>query len=443
MSSKIKKKDNIFDSKRHILPNGLILDKNLHEQLRSDHVDTLVELERLRERNKVLEQTLSKFGKGDNHNDSEEVHQEPKEDASFLELTTALKSERERVQKQSKEIIQLKETLQRNNQESHLKFRELESRLQEDFTIRMRKLQQSNDELSKQTSHFRKQMEIYLTKPILTIPEPAGKDELLLSLHHYLHQLDTVKQSQIEIANEECTKDQQLLFLTQTVEQLKEENAVLQQQWSDEDTKVSELQQQTHFLSTELCTIRSQYHQLQAEHLQLQTVLEDTIWKMKHYEQQLQQISLKKEEPKSYSDSDSEYDETKQTNPRISAIVAIRNKNKNNGMITHLPASTQTDPISMEIAQTPRSQNDIDGTTDITSLRFQEFLRLKRENKELKLLLTEKNPTQNTLIQSSSSSSSHIPRSKKNQNQNNIHQQNQSTTMLRSSSTSVNFPKIY
>lgn len=346
--------------------------RTIQEQLRADHIEALAEITRLSKENEELQKQVDALrltqAKSPNQEDSspQNLAQELKK---FRESNVALTSENNR----------LKEQMRRMSADEKQKYQELLARQSADSTVQIRRLQEQVKDLETHNGQLHEQLVAFESSV-------ASSEESSESLRRRVQLLQIQCVDGVASLNE---RDHALAFANQEILTLQDQCQALQQIQADEQLRRSEDQRQ-------IDQLRDQLQSLQ-QSLTAQTA---TMSSFEHDNEQLrfalQQAqakvhTLQAQTPKAapvaapqlYGDSDSDDDVPVAGPPK--PIAAAK---ETQSIQTDLSAVHQS--LAVELDAVEEHPPGDDETLAPHTVRFQEFLRLKRENRELKLRLADR-----------------------------------------------------
>lgn len=353
-----------------------ITTRTIQEQLRVDHIEALAEITRLSKENEALQKQLDDLRltafKSPNQ-----------ESTSSTDSLLEIKKIRDSNITLTNENNRLKEQVRRIISEEKQKSQEQLSRQSEEFTLQIRRLQEQMKDLESHNSTLHQQLDTFRSS---VNASEESTDNLQKKL----------KLLQIQHADDVATvqeRDRALTFANHEISTLRDQSTYLQQQHIDLQLQQQENQQTIEDLqckqavlqsyvtekSAALAKFEQDNAQLHARILQLQSKLQEEL--SKH---------PVKKTISHYGDSDSdEEDDAKIVLPKF-AVSVLPTKSMSIDIQTDLSAIRQG--LVLESEQQPTVEETATEEDALTphSVRFQEYLRLKRENRELKLRLADR-----------------------------------------------------
>lgn len=344
--------------------------RSVQEQLRVDHIEVLAENSRLSRDNAALEKEIAQLrlslGNSTQSSDS----------SSQQELLLELKKFRDSNAVLSNELSRMKDQMRKMAVEEKAKYQEQFSQATGEFTQQIQKLREmmSNLEAQNQT--------LSISIQASNQNSDASLSDLQRQCQQLLQQVGTLEKT---IGDRDCSLDN----MQTELEKLKLQSRTMQAAHTDAVLQISSLQRQRDDLTDQLATSNFELDKRNAFVIKLEQEAEDLHLKLKStlesnnklqllidQERTEWKLSKKQRQACQYSDSDSD--------DEIPASILISS-------VQQTCMSTQTDLSSLHVPLIPEPSAESDeDSMHSQSVRFQEFLRLKRENRELKLRLVEK-----------------------------------------------------
>lgn len=364
-------------------------ERSAQEQLRIDHIETLEVLNQatkdnvdLRVKIAALEKRLLEAGlslEGDAE-PTQDVENTPTNEISYTDLLLQNRN-------QAKEIQILKDKMRQNALEDQKRFNDIQTRQLMEFSQQLMKMQQKEKDLQSQN----KMLEEQLSFMQATNTHLSSLQAELLQLRDILSDKESLLQSkekdlqQIQELYDECShaneeNKQKLEETMTTLQETSLRNSQLQQLSQSLDEANQEKAQIIYQLQLELESLRK-LAALAAKGV----VFADSD---DEYDPKTQTIQdpVVEEEESSLQLMVSRHDATCQTSPLPSPILARQ----------PLPSIVPPPQVNMQqsIMTGPEEKEEEEGPN---GFRFQDFIRLKRENRELKLRLADLTSTASPL----------------------------------------------
>eukprot|EP01039_Chlorochromonas_danica_P009112 gene9112-10059_t len=369
--------------------------RQAHEKLRIDHIKTLEELARYKTENENLHQQL-KFSIPITDETEEEVEEDRggvssssvSDPISVPNTTCSLIDYVEKLRAKDKEISELKSAMRRkknsiDEEEENQRQSSQQSRLVEDLSVQLQKMFQREKELQGQVIQLQSQI-----ASVTTV-----RDSQRLTIEDEMTQL----RSQLSVCQEAKVR----------VETMEEENASLRSQLAvqsslaesrakdillltEEKDKLGVEITQLTFQLKDLVELRKTCFQCESKQSlilsQCETIerLRKEVDNCRMTIKRLESPSPKREEsstPPTFHDSDTEGEEA--TTKPSSFCMLLQGKVSSN-------QETSSSKINEERKNPADDENSVNMAATM-NVRFQEFIRLKRENQELKLRLADLN----------------------------------------------------
>ena len=364
-------------------------DRNLTEQLRYNHIETLEVLDRLQTENENLQRLVNNFKKQivDMGGSVEgEVQFQPEERCANVTIDFAKLTD-----KQAKEIAQLKEKLKSTIADERKKFNEMQSKLQQELSQHIMRLSQREKDLLIQVKSLEETAELnknsnqqllLLHNRIMDLNELVHlKDNEMVTLklaneiakNEILDLQDIIASKDLELQAAKCELQRnscQLENFRVLMDDEKNRNSELKQ---CQDV-VAKLQQDLRLSHTQNLDLLHQYDILKAENALLMAAerpSSDCIPKVDNYSPGIRQIVIT---AKSETSTGSSLPEQIDAELKTESII----DSKSAGIL----------PCKCSIVTSTCSSIFADDDSSST-FRFNDYIRLKRENKELKMQLAD------------------------------------------------------
>lgn len=346
--------------------------RTIQEQLRADHIEALAEITRLSKEIEELQKQVDALrltqAKSPNQEDSspQNLAQELKR---FRESNVALTSENNR----------LKEQLRRVSADEKQKCQELLARQSADSTVQIRRLQEQVKDLETHNGQLHEQLVAFESSV-------ASSEESTESLLRRVQLLQIQCDDGVASLNE---RDHALSFANQEILTLQGQCQALQQSQADEQQRRSEDQRQMDQLRDQLRGLQQSFtaqtatlSSFEHDNEQLRFALQQAQAKLHTLQAQVPKAATAAA-PQLYGDSDSDDDV-----PVAAPLKPIAAAKETQGTQTDLSSVHQS--LAVELETVEEHVPGDDETLAPHTVRFQEFLRLKRENRELKLRLADR-----------------------------------------------------
>lgn len=362
-------------------PSGPNSSRTVQEQLRADHIEALSKIHQLRKENEELQKQvqLSKS--------SEQPNQSP----ANTELLQELKKFRDSNLSLSSENSRLKEQMRKAAAEEKQKFQDQLSKSSEEFTLQMRRLQEQNNSLEVQNISLREQLE----------GQNQSSDESVTALQKNLQNLQLLLDNSTATVTE---RDHSIAFLQSESNSLRDQVMGIQQSHIDSQLQINDLHQQLQ----EYEQLKIAYAENYSKGILLEKENEQIRFELKESQEMNAQLQLellnlhrqinRHKKIDQYGDSDSEEDKGSGANENFhqtlnpTKLISLASLKKESISIqTELSAVHQS-----LVAEPEQQQQQPDAEEEMLpqTFRFQEYLRLKRENRELKLRLADRDYVQ-------------------------------------------------
>eukprot|EP01033_Poteriospumella_lacustris_P003997 gene3997-2848_t len=347
--------------------------RTIQEQLRADHIEALAEITRLSKENEELQKQVDALrltqAKSPNQEDSspQNLAQELKR---FRESNVALTSENNR----------LKEQVRRVSADEKQKCQELLARQSADSTVQIRRLQEQVKDLETHNGQLHEQLLAFESSV-------ASSEESTESLRRRVQLLQIQCDDGVASLNE---RDHALTFANQEILTLQGQCQALQQNQTDEQLRRSEDQRQMDQLRDQLRSLQQSFtaqtatlSSFEHDNEQLRFALQQAQAKVHTLQAQVPKAATAAA-PQLYGDSDSDDDDV----PAAVPLKPVAAAKETQSTQTDLSAVHQSLAVELETVEEHLPGDD--ETLAPHTVRFQEFLRLKRENRELKLRLADR-----------------------------------------------------
>lgn len=341
--------------------------RQAHEQLRIDHIKTLEELQRCKDENERLKEVLK-------------MCQLTPAAAPAESKSETLAEYVDKIRKQDKEIQELKTLLRTTSLDDQKRFNAIHSRTVEEFSVQLTKLQQHERELIDQISKLNMRLGVTEALEQRNSTMEAEVASLRAQLAHSATTIKSRVEDVLQLSDEKGHLERELCVLRDRLA----EAVAASLTCSACNLKAAQLRDKDIVIAD--CNMQIEQHA--AMMMDMETVCEALRRELAECRQQLDRPSSPKR-PKAlavdFKDSDSEDEQ----HPAMPSPIT-------DPQSPHVEVAKELPPL-LPMPSFPRMpsmnmRDDDDcsvGSVNSMSVRFQEFIRLKRENKELKLRLAD------------------------------------------------------